>query len=166
MVLVSYVTMLVLASLYLRKYVVRFGILPSGRLSDKVLVINPNYGENISGFGSRPLKPTKARYEDMERESQFFTKLEESVLSEGFRNPVLCYSIKEGVYPVYGANRIWLAKKHDLEVPCIISDYTDRFSHLEELLTEEDILSKYTDNPSIDMNNNWLHIKGCRHSHL
>ena len=148
------------------KYKVRFGVLSSESISDKVLVLNPNYGENISGFGSRRLKPDNFIYNKLESESQFFTKLEESILSEGFRNPVLCYSVKEGVYPVYGANRVWLAKKHDLDVPCIISDYTDRYDHLDELLTEEDILSKYTDSPVITMNEDWVHIQGCKHTHL
>ena len=80
------------------EYVVRFGVLSSESISDKVLVTNPNYGENISGFGSRPLKPHKLMYDKLEGESQFFTKLEKSVLSEGIINPVLCYSIESGTY--------------------------------------------------------------------
>ena len=148
------------------KYVVRFGVLSSESISDKVLITNPNYGENISGFGSRPLKPHKLMYDKLENESQFFTKLEKSVLSEGIINPVLCYSIESGVYPVYGANRVYYAKIHKLDVPCIIVDYTSSYEGLEELRTEQDILDKYTDNPEIIINEDYIHIQGCKHSHL
>lgn len=105
-------------------------------------------------------------YNKLEGESQFFTKLEKSVLSEGIINPVLCYSVKSGTYPVYGANRVYYAKIHELDIPCIIIDYTGQYDSLEELRTERDILDKYTDTPDIVINEDYVHIQGCRHYHL
>jgi len=100
----------------------------------------------------------------------FFTNLEKSILKEGFRNPIL---VNAGWCPVIrdrgknlrlplemqddhtkiltcninGGSRLWVAQNHNLEIPCIISDYVDRFPEFPILETKEDILSYYTDKP-------------------
>jgi hypothetical protein len=47
----------------------------------------------------------------------------------------------------HGGSRLLIAQKHDLEVPCIISDFCDKYSHLETLNSKEEIKNKFKDKP-------------------
>ena len=150
---------------------IRFGILPASSISDVVLVGNPAYGKPIGKWGSRPVKPDQSWINKKEHECGFYTKLEESLLKEGFRNPIFCNAIEEGFYSRVGTSRLWIAKKHNMDVPCIIADYTGQFDDLELLETEEDIRSKFKDQPlTIDMENDTkvgnVWISGLPHYHL
>lgn len=101
---------------------------------------------------------------------QFYTNLEASILEEGFRNPILvnagwCPKIRDrgrnGRLPlemqedhskiltcnVNGGSRLYVAQNHNLEIPCIISDYVNRFTDLLELETKEEVLALYKDRP-------------------
>lgn len=127
---------------------VRYGVLPSGSISDLVLVGNQHYGkQQIAGMGTRPVKPPIDWIKKLEHRNQFYTKLEESILKEGFRNPIFCNSIAEGTFSRVGTSRLWIAKKHKLDIPCVIADYVDRWTELEELKTEEEIRAKFQDQP-------------------
>ncbi len=102
----------------------------------------------------------------MNRKNGFYDKLEQSVLREGFRNPILviagwCRENKLSTLPLEmqedpkkilwcgsnGGSRLWVAQKHNLSVPCIISDFVDRFPNEKLLENEEDILVYYKDKP-------------------
>lgn len=128
------------------------------------------------------------------KNDNFYKKLEESILKEGFRNPLLIIagkrdedfhnSTRHGFderVPLYmaedhskivvclsgGCSRLYFAQKHKLEVPVIISDFTDMFNTLEQFFTVEDILTKYKDPPERIK----LGIRGVfqhypKHSHL
>ena len=104
--------------------------------------------------------------ETMNRKNGFYDKLEASILREGFRNPILitagwCRENKLHHLPIEmkedhkkilwcgssGGSRLWVAQKHNLPIPCIISDFVDRFSNAIVLNTEEEILSHYQDTP-------------------
>ncbi len=88
----------------------------------------------------------------LNEQNGFFTKLEESVLKEGIINPILiaigwapqaimnrlpqemqdnfenefiCYS--------KGGSRLMTAQKHNMDIPCIVSDFVGRFADQEEL---------------------------------
>ena len=100
-------------------------------------------------MGTRPVKPPQSWVGKLEHKNQFYTKLEESILKEGFRNPIFCNSIEQGTFSRVGTSRLWIAKKHKLDVPCIIADYVDRWTDLEELKTEQDIRGKFQDQPHI-----------------
>lgn len=148
-------------------YEIRFGILKASDISDRVLVINPNYGNNIGKYGSRSVKPDGKHYRDLEAKEGFYSKLEASLLKEGFRNPIFCNSIKEGTFCRYGTSRLWIAKKQGLDVPCIIADHDGRWSHLELLEKEEDIAEKFKEIPAvIEIGREEMRIDGCAHSHL
>ena len=151
-----------------KPYIIRYGILDSSQLSDSVLVVgNPNYGAPIGGHGSRPVTPDSTLYWKLEHQSKFFTKLEESILKEGIRNPIFCQSIEEGTFCRYGATRLWVAKKKGLEIPCIIADYVNRWDELKELKTQAAVLSKYHEKPAtIVINPTEMRIEGCNHYHL
>lgn len=128
---------------------IRFGVLPASSVSDVVLVGNPAYGNPIGKWGSRPVKPEGSWFTKQEMKSGFYTKLEESILKDGMRNPIFCNSIEEGFFSRVGTSRLWIAKKHNLDVPCIIADYTGRFDDLELLETEQDIRAKFKDQPLV-----------------
>lgn len=150
---------------------IRFGILDPREISDKVLVTNPEYGDRIGSFGSRPVHPPTDWIKKLESRNQFYTKLEKSILDEGFRNPIFCNSIPQGTFSRVGTSRLWMAKKHKLDIPCIIADYTGRWKHLEFLGTEEDIRSKFKDQPHlIDLSSptkvGHVWIGGLPHYHL
>lgn len=100
-------------------------------------------------MGTRPVKPPVAWVSKLEHRNEFYTKLEESILKEGFRNPIFCNSLAEGTFSRVGTSRLWIAKKHRLDVPCIIADYVGRWANLEELKTEQDIRAKFKDQPHI-----------------
>ena len=129
--------------------------------------MNPHYGNNIGKYSSRSVKPDAKHYMDLESKDGFYSKLEASLLSEGFRNPIFCNSIAEGTFCRYGTSRLWIAKKHNLDVPCIIADHVDRWSDLELLEDIEGIESKFKDIPSvIELGEEEMRIDGCSHSHL
>ena len=137
------------------QYKMWYGVLPSGSISDFVLVKNPDYGKRIGAWGSRPVKPLQCIYNKLEREMSFYTKLEQSMLEIGIRNPIFCNSIAEGTFSRVGTSRLWIAKKHQMDVPVIIVDYVNRYDDagLEQLYTEEDIRDKFQDQPDVvDLN--------------
>lgn len=141
-------------------------MVPSGVISDRVLVNNSNYGTPIGDYGSRPVEPPKEWYNHLEQRTQFYTKLTDSILKSGFRNPIFCKSIEQGTFVVYGASRLWVAKKQGLEIPTIIADFDGRWSDLGELETKEQIMDKFIDKPeTIDLGED-MNIAGCFHSHL
>lgn len=151
MVLVSYVTMLLLVLLYQAKYRVRFGVLSSESISDRILVHNPNYGDKLGKYSSRDINKLNSSKE-------FINKLEKSVLSEGFRNPLLCFSIEEGLFCQFGANRLFVAKKNKLDVPVIIVDYVNKYSHLVSLNVHE-VTNKYDKGHIINMTDELLEVR-------
>jgi len=125
-------------------------------------ILNPNSIHNICG----PDRSGKAQeYIDKanKKKNGFFTKLEKSILDEGFRNPILvnagfCHPYLIKYLPqdmiddpkkilmcwINGGSRLWFAVKYDLMIPCIISDAVGRFEN-EELVTEETFDSYYKD---------------------
>ena len=97
----------------------------------------------------------------------FLNKLEESILKDGFRNPILIRSgwVPDRIRPRIplemqndpskilvchssGGSRLWVAQKHRLEIPCIIMDYIGRFSN-ETLVekTNDSVLEFFEDVP-------------------
>ena len=148
-------------------YSIRSGVVASGELSDRVLVYNAEYGDLIGKFGSRPVTPDLSWFRKLEKKNGFFTKLEKSILDEGFRNPIYCTSITEGTFCIYGSSRLWIAQKNKLDIPVIISDYVGAWDSLEELKTIEDILKKFKDPPEIlEFSKEEMFINGCPHSHI
>ena len=100
----------------------------------------------------------------------FYTKLEESILKDGFRNPILvnagwCPVVRDREQnvrlplkmqedhskilscPQNGGSRLYIAQKNKLQIPCLIADYVDRFPDFEIVETKEEILEYYTDKP-------------------
>jgi hypothetical protein len=152
----------------IKPYKIRYGILEANQLSQSAVVLNPAYGEPINAlYGSKPVGPDITTYKEQEQKNQFFTKLEKSIEREGIRNPIFCLSIEQGTFCRYGTTRLWVAQKRKLKIPCIIADYVERWTDLEELHTKDDILCKYIDKPElIQINQVDMRIDACPHYHL
>lgn len=141
------------------EYSIRYGIVSCNDISDRVIVYNPQYGQRVGPYGSRPVEPPRHK---IERLYPFYEKLEESVLAEGFRNPIFCNSISQGTFCKYGTSRLWIAKKHGLPIPAVIADHEERWGHLEELFNETDVRGKYVDQPQIcEIHSDWMRIDAC-----
>lgn len=112
-------------------------------------------------------KTAEAYVDELNARNGFYEKLEDSILREGFRNPIM---VSAGWFPskmarhmpqaiidnpkdhilclTNGGSRLWIAQKHKMRVPCIISDYVDMFPKAEILNTEDEIMAHYSDKPS------------------
>jgi hypothetical protein len=145
-------------------------------------VLDPNLIYNYCG-------PKTQQYIDtLNAENGFYIKLEESVKRTGLRNPILvtsgyqgCPNIKVNRIPSElrndlqkiivcdrnGGSRLWVAQRLGLSIPCIISDWTERFSHEKELFSIPDIMKCYTDTPDeIIVNDHGVHIRSLPQIHL
>lgn len=114
------------------------------------------------------LVPPIKRQETLERTLRFYSKLEQSILDYGFRNPIVVSALKKDDIRIrYGGSRLLIGQKHDLLMPCIISDYDNIFLDAEILQDEEHILTKFLDKPTrIEYQKQGLICSGCEHSHL
>jgi hypothetical protein len=97
-----------------------------------------------------------------------YSKLEDSIFSEGIRNPVVItcglpkYRTLDHLPPEMldmpeenllllegstGGSRLHIAQKYDIEIPCIINDWTGRFDEHPAITTEEEARMCYLDQP-------------------
>ncbi len=96
--------------------------------------------------------------------NRFFIRLEESILTNGFRNPVLVNAgfvsprklnflppeMKADPKKILfttsnGGSRLWIAAKHNIEIPCMVSDFIGRFENELEIKTEKEFKTYYKD---------------------
>ena len=112
------------------------------------------------------LAPSREQMYREEKERRFFSKLEASILEQGFRNPINVWATEEIVEPRYGGSRLYFAQKHNIPIPCIISDHACIFPELEEI-TISDCWKKFLDPPrKIYPTPRGLNMSGCEHVHL
>jgi hypothetical protein len=143
-----------------RKYEIRYGFVDPDYISDRVIVYNPKYGESIGPWGSRPVSPPQSK---IERLYPFYENLEKSIEEEGFRNPIFCNSIEFGTFCKYGTSRLWIAKKKNLDIPCIIADFVEQWKSLELLQNKEDVENKFQDMPQVlELEEEYMRIDACR----
>lgn len=98
-----------------------------------------------------------------------YARLEASILSEGFRNPMIItcgnpirrelkhlppeikqkpiteWLLLEGVT---GGSRLWVAQKHNLQVPCIVNDTTGQFNQGISLVSADQAAKMFKDPPA------------------
>lgn len=127
-------------------------------------------------------------YERYDAITNHYSKLEESILKEGMRNPLVItcgYPLIRRVRNLPnemrsakpedllllegydGGSRLWVAQKHNIPIPCIINDRTGRFANCEELKTKEQILAKYQDKPQFfSLSSSGVSCTKIQHAHL
>jgi len=97
-----------------------------------------------------------------------YSRLEQSVLAEGFRNPIIitCGLPRkrrmENLPPemrtlpphelllcemTMGGSRLHVAQKHDMSIPCIVNDWTGRFQDSPEIRDPQEAYQLYQDPP-------------------
>lgn len=118
--------------------------------------------------------------------NEFFIKLERSILEHGFKNPILINAgcvlpRKFDMLPTYmqedsekilfchnnGGSRLWIATEHNLKIPCIVSDFIDRFEGEKEIKSREEFLACYNDPPrQFSFREFGITVKGLPLTHL
>ncbi len=128
----------------------------------KYLVLDPNDIKN-------PMGPSDHQIRYMNEENGYFIKLEESILREGFRNPINVWVKDNGDLTswYYGGSRLMIAKKHNLSIPCIVSDPINKFPDAKILNDAEEIRSMFKDRPiTVIFEEKGMNISGCAPVHL
>ncbi|NJO64274.1 MAG: hypothetical protein HC836_40725 [Richelia sp. RM2_1_2] len=120
--------------------------------------------------------------------NKFYIKLEQSILKYGFDNPILiqagfCTDIYKKYLPEdhqrdltkslccdrHGGSRLYVAQKHNLDIPCIISDFVGRFvsSGYQEFNTQAELMTLFKVRPKrIIINEHGVHVCEPVHTHL
>ena len=149
------------------KYKIRFVTLDPNTIFNQC---GPTYGSPLQWdeAGLLERKEYANQYiEKVNKRNGFFDRLEASILAEGIKNPILVNAGFAPVQALYwlppemqsdtkkmlltytsGGSRLWIATKHNMEVPCIVSDFIDRFSDAPEIKTEEEMGTYYKDDPT------------------
>ncbi|MFA5488436.1 MAG: hypothetical protein WC284_04375 [Candidimonas sp.] len=144
------------------------------------VVLNANDIINYCG-------PTRSYIDHLNKKNKFYKKLEKSILDCGFRNPILVTAGRAGIPNIridklpenididdslicdrHGGSRLWVGQKHNMDIPCIVSDFVGRFfDHENELKNTLDIKNCFTDKPEIiRINAHGVHIKSAPHYHM
>ncbi|NJO64269.1 MAG: hypothetical protein HC836_40700 [Richelia sp. RM2_1_2] len=153
------------------KYEIRYGVFPS---RDIFNILGPGIKSDSPPHGSSEkevaIKTKRAEQYINKRNKQdgFYEKLEASILREGVRNPI---SITAGqvrldkyhcrlplemqidpkkilVCDFQGGSRLFIAQKHNLNIPCFVADFVGKFKDLELANTKDSILTKFLDKPT------------------
>ena len=96
----------------------------------------------------------------------WFQKLEDSILSDGFKNPIIVHAgylptnevgklpkkYHKDVNQIFacyslGGNRLYIAQKHNLDVPCLVCDYNNLVPGIDPLYTIPDVKAFWTTPP-------------------
>lgn len=145
---------------------ISFSALPKVHMEKPLKPYKIRYAVLPSRIITNAIKPDKNRIEKMENECQFFSKLEASVLKEGFRNPICINAQKRQLTNRYGGSRLMIAQKHNLDIPCIIADYDDIFPNEKEIRLV-DVRSYFKDPPrALYSKPEGINMSGCEHVHL
>lgn len=119
-------------------------------------ILNSNIIYNICGPSRQGNEEEYINHRN--KQDGFYNKLEKSILKEGFRNPILVdyakpnskYKINTNNYCYMcvsnGGSRLYFAKKYNMDIPCIINDFSLMLDGI-ELNNENDIKKYYTDIP-------------------
>ena len=149
-------------------YKVRYGILPSHMIFNAI-------------------EPPKMHRDHLDDEYQFFEKLENSILKDGFLNPIMVHAGNPERVPASynipqsmrdhphtcivslnnGGSRLWVAQKHSLDIPCLITDWADVFPDLSVLKYPHEVRACYGAPPEkIVFSKSGLYTNVLPHTHL
>lgn len=121
---------------------VRYAHVPVADIRGR-LIRNPNYGGPSVGLNGWTWRPEVSKH----GKEGFQQALEDSIRSDGIRNPILVWSLSEGIFLTFGGSRVRAAVSCGLEtVPAIVNDYTGEFAE-NPLVTPENVESFFTDVP-------------------
>ena len=131
----------------------------NGNYKVKYVILNSNKIENV-------LEPDNIQKQKLEKENQFFSKLENSILQQGIRNPIVVNAFHNKIIPRYGGSRLMIAQKYNMDIPCIVADFDNVFPNAKEINLSQAI-EYFIDKPKyIYMKPNGINCSGCEHVHL
>lgn len=109
------------------------------------LIRNPNYGGPPVGLNGWTWRPTLAKQQAAK--PGFHKALRASIEKDGIRNPILVWSLPDGLFLTFGGSRVHAALAVGIEaVPAIINDYTGEYDD-GVLVTEDNWQTFFTDVP-------------------
>lgn len=107
------------------------------------LIRNPNYGGPSVGLNGWTWRPEISKA----AKPGFHEALSADVRANGIRNPILVWSLPEGIFLTFGGSRVRAAMQAGLEtIPAIINDYTGDYATADSV-TPENVESFFTDVP-------------------
>jgi len=147
-----------------KKFKVYYAVLPSNEITNICGPVRRNEDnsktkDNVTYIGR------------MNTKNGFYVRLEASILKNGISNPILVQAgfcndrtihyLHNGeqedpskilVCERQGGSRLWIAQKYNMDIPCIISDFTGKFAddpRATLLKTKKQILAKFNPKPEI-----------------
>jgi len=154
-------------------YKVRYSIIPAREIFGMVGRSGGGYNSiwsDWSDTGRQNREKIMKEYEEgLDSICGHYRKLEESIIKEGIRNPVIITcglprrrSIRylppemRSLPPknlllleaTMGGSRLHVCQKHDMMIPCFINDWTGRFDSCIEIKNEEHARTYYRDQPN------------------
>ncbi|MFQ5937383.1 MAG: hypothetical protein ACE5LB_13350 [Acidiferrobacterales bacterium] len=106
-------------------------------------------------------------HQDNEKKYGFYSRLEQSVRREGFRNPILLWEKPNERTIPYGGSRAWTAINLQVPVPCIACDWAGTWRAWELLTDCQQVLAKFSDRPTvIEFTEELFHFWGCAQTQL
>lgn len=107
------------------------------------LIRNAGYGGPSVGLNGWCWRPTLSQH----GKHEFHEALVVSIKEEGVRNPILVWSLPEGMFLTFGGSRVRAAKEAGLEtIPAIINDYSGRYA-ASDTVTPDNWQTFFTDPP-------------------
>ena len=138
------------------QYDIRYGFLPSRQIYNSVGPWDYHDSDEKKIKGQRLIDLVE------KQKPGFYQKLEESILATGIRNPICVVTGKLDGWqwdqlpdqakqtavwcPQWGGSRLFIAQKHNLIIPCLISDFEKKFTHL-QLITNGNQIRALIDIP-------------------
>lgn len=107
------------------------------------LIRNPGYGGPSVGLNGWHYRPETSTH----NKAGFQEALDADVRKNGIRNPILVWSLPEGIFLTFGGSRLRACVNVGLEeIPAIINDYTGKFADCPEV-TPDNWQTFFTDPP-------------------
>jgi hypothetical protein len=125
-----------------------------------------------------------------DKETNHFSNLEKSLLKDGFHAPVntitgvprsmfLNETFPKITLPpklqgnpnaalcthTFGGSRVILAKKHNMDIPCFVYDFTDAFPQEKELNTIQQIRTKFPNSYQVSNPTSQIVVRAIVHTH-
>lgn len=122
------------------------------------------------------IEPSKEHIDILNADNGFYIKLEESILKEGFRNPIIVIAgwsddgidmingIESEDNPnelgcfINGGSRLWVAQKNRLKIPCLVADYIGQFKDEILVSSVDEAITYYQDEVNFIFCSNCINV--------
>ena len=140
-------------------YTIHYGVLPSRKIYN---FVGPDSIDDYNLSFEEKFIKHKNSQKYIDEKINFYNNLNNDIINNKILNPILVNCGKINPYMqiclpkkvlqtnfiicnYLGGSRLYITQKHNMEIPCIISDFTEKFNHYEKLITTNQIKEKFTD---------------------